>query len=210
MIMAQHPRIQEQDSCNDKSKITSTITTSAHKTEGVSAISQRLQPTKQQTHQNQRLVASLTSSSCSNHLPASQLAKRMPSAEQSQSKAAASAGHIRPQQQQMQQKVATGFQGLRPSSRHLQNQQSGAAAASTTMKPATTTAAGGGDKPSRRQPLEQSGHQQQAQQDGKRTLIKNQLYLIEHLQLENASLRNERDQLQLENEELKFQLQMIR
>lgn len=48
------------------------------------------------------------------------------------------------------------------------------------------------------------------QQDGKRTLIKNQLYLIEQLQLENANLRNERDQLQLENEELKFQLQMIR
>lgn len=47
-------------------------------------------------------------------------------------------------------------------------------------------------------------------QDGKRTLIKNQLYLIEQLQLENANLRNERDQLQLENEELKFQLQMIR
>lgn len=47
-------------------------------------------------------------------------------------------------------------------------------------------------------------------QDSKRTLIKNQLYLIEHLQLENADLRNERDQLQLENEELKFQLQMIR
>lgn len=53
--------------------------------------------------------------------------------------------------------------------------------------------------------------QQQFQQDnGKRTLIKNQLYLIEQLQLENANLRNERDQLQLENEELKFQLQMIR
>lgn len=53
--------------------------------------------------------------------------------------------------------------------------------------------------------------QQQLQgQDGKRTLIKNQLYLIEQLQLENANLRNERDQLQLENEELKFQLQMIR
>ena len=51
-------------------------------------------------------------------------------------------------------------------------------------------------------------HQQE--QDGKRTLIKNQLYLIEQLQLENANLRNERDQLQLENEELKFQLQMIR
>lgn len=50
----------------------------------------------------------------------------------------------------------------------------------------------------------------QAAQDGKRTLIKNQLYLIEQLQLENANLRNERDQLQLENEELKFQLQMIR
>lgn len=48
------------------------------------------------------------------------------------------------------------------------------------------------------------------QQDGKRTLIKNQLHLIEQLQLENANLRNERDQLQLENEELKFQLQMIR
>lgn len=47
-------------------------------------------------------------------------------------------------------------------------------------------------------------------QDGKRTLIKNQLYLIEQLQLENVNLRNERDQLQLENEELKFQLQMIR
>lgn len=52
--------------------------------------------------------------------------------------------------------------------------------------------------------------QQTDQQDGKRTLIKNQLYLIEQLQLENANLRNERDQLQLENEELKFQLQMIR
>lgn len=50
----------------------------------------------------------------------------------------------------------------------------------------------------------------QQEQDGKRTLIKNQLYLIEQLQLENANLRNERDQLQLENEELKFQLQMIR
>lgn len=50
----------------------------------------------------------------------------------------------------------------------------------------------------------------QLEQDGKRTLIKNQLYLIEQLQLENANLRNERDQLQLENEELKFQLQMIR
>lgn len=47
-------------------------------------------------------------------------------------------------------------------------------------------------------------------QDGKRALIKNQLHLIEQLQLENANLRNERDQLQLENEELKFQLQMIR
>lgn len=53
-------------------------------------------------------------------------------------------------------------------------------------------------------------HQLDQQQDGKRTLIKNQLYLIEQLQLENANLRNERDQLQLENEELKFQLQMIR
>lgn len=51
---------------------------------------------------------------------------------------------------------------------------------------------------------------QQQQQDGRRTLIKNQLHLIEQLQLENANLRNERDQLQLENEELKFQLQMIR
>lgn len=47
-------------------------------------------------------------------------------------------------------------------------------------------------------------------QDGKRTWIKNQLYLIEQLQMENANLRNERDQLQMENEELKFQLQMIR
>lgn len=56
---------------------------------------------------------------------------------------------------------------------------------------------------------QQQQHQQQ-EQDGKRTLIKNQLYLIEQLQLENANLRNERDQLQLENEELKFQLQMIR
>lgn len=52
--------------------------------------------------------------------------------------------------------------------------------------------------------------QQQQQQDGKLALIKNQLHLIEQLQLENANLRNERDQLQLENEELKFQLQMIR
>jgi len=52
--------------------------------------------------------------------------------------------------------------------------------------------------------------QQQQDQDGKRTIIKNQLYLIEQLQLENANLRNERDQLQLENEELKFQLQMIK
>lgn len=57
-----------------------------------------------------------------------------------------------------------------------------------------------------RQPLDKH----QVQQDSKRTLIKNQLYLIEQLQLENAGLRNERDQLQLENEELKFQLQMIR
>lgn len=55
-----------------------------------------------------------------------------------------------------------------------------------------------------------SNHQLDQQQDGKRTLIKNQLYLIEQLQLENVNLRNERDQLQLENEELKFQLQMIR
>lgn len=47
-------------------------------------------------------------------------------------------------------------------------------------------------------------------QDSKRALIKNQLHLIEQLQLENANLRNERDQLQLENEELKFQLQIIR
>lgn len=52
--------------------------------------------------------------------------------------------------------------------------------------------------------------QQHLEQDGKRTLIKNQLHLIEQLQLENANLRNERDQLQLENEELKFHLQMIR
>lgn len=57
---------------------------------------------------------------------------------------------------------------------------------------------------------QQQQQQQQPEQDGKRTLIKNQLYLIEQLQLENANLRNERDQLQLENEELKFQLQMIR
>lgn len=48
------------------------------------------------------------------------------------------------------------------------------------------------------------------EEDGKRTLIKNQLNLIEQLQLENANLRNERDHLHLENEELKFQLQMIR
>jgi len=47
-------------------------------------------------------------------------------------------------------------------------------------------------------------------QDSKRALIRNQLCLIEQLQLENVNLRNERDQLQLENEELKFQLQMIR
>lgn len=64
------------------------------------------------------------------------------------------------------------------------------------------------------QPNDQQQRQQfqyhQEQQDGKRTLIKNQLCLIEQLQLENANLRNERDQLQLENEELKFQLQMIR
>lgn len=53
-------------------------------------------------------------------------------------------------------------------------------------------------------------NERQTQQDGKRALIKNQLYLIEQLQLENANLRNERDQLQLENEELKFQLQIIR
>lgn len=58
-------------------------------------------------------------------------------------------------------------------------------------------------------PKTTSTSSQQLEQDGKRTLIKNQLYLIEQLQLENANLRNERDQLQLENEELKFQLQMI-
>lgn len=59
--------------------------------------------------------------------------------------------------------------------------------------------------------LKQAGQQQQQiELDGKRALIKNQLYLIEQLQIENANLRNERDQLQLENEELKFQLQMIR
>lgn len=52
--------------------------------------------------------------------------------------------------------------------------------------------------------------QYQLELDGKRAIIKNQLYLIEQLQLENVNLRNERDQLQLENEELKFQLQMIR
>ena len=60
-------------------------------------------------------------------------------------------------------------------------------------------------------PNNETKHQIHEQcQDGKRTLIKNQLYLIEQLQLENANLRNERDQLHLENEELKFQLQMIR
>lgn len=64
------------------------------------------------------------------------------------------------------------------------------------------------DKRTKSSTLEQQ--HQQLQQDGRRTLIKNQLHLIEQLQLENANLRNERDQLQLENEELKFQLQMIR
>lgn len=50
----------------------------------------------------------------------------------------------------------------------------------------------------------------QTQSDGRRLLIKNQLHMIEQLQLENANLRNERDHLHLENEDLKFQLQMIR
>lgn len=92
---------------------------------------------------------------------------------------------------------------------------------SKAMASTTTVAPVGADFPSsiqqnsdsaniNKENIHQQRHQQFQGQDGKRTLIKNQLYLIEQLQLENANLRNERDQLQLENEELKFQLQMIR
>ena len=98
--------------------------------------------------------------------------------------------------------------------RQKQPQQPAHVLANTIQAPTKSNAktTSGGSNLSQGQQHHNHNHQKQPQQeqDGKRTLIKNQLYLIEQLQLENANLRNERDQLQLENEELKFQLQMIR
>lgn len=121
-----------------------------------------------------------------------------------------------PKQHQLQQQ-----QHVHPSGRQKANQVATTTTTSTT--PSTAAASVTQQHSEALQPFQQQAMQNKAatnanglllqhkqEQDGKRTLIKNQLYLIEQLQLENANLRNERDQLQLENEELKFQLQMIR
>ncbi|KAG9509205.1 Cyclin-dependent kinase 16, partial [Fragariocoptes setiger] len=54
------------------------------------------------------------------------------------------------------------------------------------------------------------GHQEVDPIDQRRMLMKNQLLMIERLQMENADLRSELDALQMENEELKFQLQITK